>query len=153
MDKIPGVIATARQTIGKPPRVKVETAIRQTEGAIGFYTDELFTLAGEPPGRGRARARRPTRSSAALKDYLGVPRERGAAPVRPTPGGSATRSSRKKLELELDAGLTADEVLAEAEREARRVEREMDVIARQLWGTTLPRRADPARRRRGPPRR
>src|SRR5204863_123438 len=40
--------------------------------------------------------------------------------------------------LELDAGLTADEVLREAEAEAGRVEREMAVIARQLWGTTFP---------------
>ena len=44
----------------------------------------------------------------------------------------------RKLDLELDAGLTADEVLREAEAEASRVEREMAVIARQMWGTTFP---------------
>ena len=42
-------LRTARRTITNPPRVKVETAIRQTEGAIGFYTRELFTLAGAGP--------------------------------------------------------------------------------------------------------
>ncbi|MGO9109681.1 MAG: DUF885 family protein, partial [Thermoguttaceae bacterium] len=46
MDKIPEVIALARQTIASPPRVKVETAIMQTEGAIGFYSSGLFQLAG-----------------------------------------------------------------------------------------------------------
>jgi uncharacterized protein (DUF885 family) len=37
------------------------------------------------------------------------------------------------LEFELNAGLNADEVLQEAETEFARVEREMYVIARQLW--------------------
>ena len=49
MAKIPQVLDIARSRIKNPPRVKVETAIRQTEGAIGFYADELFKLAGEQP--------------------------------------------------------------------------------------------------------
>src|SRR4029077_18988331 len=44
----------------------------------------------------------------------------------------------KKFELELDAGLSADLVLAEAEREAARVESEMALVARQMWGTGFP---------------
>ena len=47
----------------------------------------------------------------------------------------------RKLDLELDAGLSAAEVLAEAEREAARVETEMAVIARQYWAVGLPRQA------------
>jgi hypothetical protein len=39
----------------------------------------------------------------------------------------------KKLELELDAAVSADELMAEAQSEFDRVEREMYVIARQLW--------------------
>ena len=62
MAEIPAVVPVARATIGHPPRVKVETAIRQTQGAIGFYTEDLFTLAGEPPGQGEL-GRRPGRSS------------------------------------------------------------------------------------------
>ena len=46
----------------------------------------------------------------------------------------------RKLDLELDAGITADEVLAEAEREAVRVEIEMGVIAQQLRGTLFRRK-------------
>jgi uncharacterized protein (DUF885 family) len=42
------------------------------------------------------------------------------------------------LELELDAGLTADQVLADAETEFVRVENEMYVIARQLWRRYYP---------------
>ncbi|HEV3120349.1 MAG TPA: DUF885 family protein, partial [Isosphaeraceae bacterium] len=60
MGQIGRIVEEARRAIGNPPRVKVETAIRQTHGAIGFYEDEIFQLTGEPPGRGelgeRARA-------------------------------------------------------------------------------------------------
>ena len=49
----------------------------------------------------------------------------------------------RKLEFELDAGLTAEQVLREAESEAERVERDMYVIARQLWGQKFPKIALP----------
>ena len=52
MEKIPDVIAVARRTPCPLPRVKVETAIMQTEGAIGFYSNELFQLAGLEVGKG-----------------------------------------------------------------------------------------------------
>jgi uncharacterized protein (DUF885 family) len=57
----------------------------------------------------------------------------------------------RKLEFELDAGLTADQVLAEAEAEFDRVERDMYAIARQHWSHCYPKQAlppdDPAGRR------
>src|SRR5262249_3347147 len=46
----------------------------------------------------------------------------------------------KKLDMELDAGLSAAEVLAEAEREAERVERDMYTIARHVWAQTAGKR-------------
>jgi uncharacterized protein (DUF885 family) len=149
MAKIPGVIAVARETIGPSPRVKVETAIRQAKGAIGFYGRDLFTFAGEPEGAGelgeRARA-----IVAALKDHVSFLEDE----VLPRSNDSWRIGEEKfarKLDLELDAGLTADEVLREAESEADRVEREMFVIAQQLWGATFPKEPippdDPAGRR------
>ena len=39
----------------------------------------------------------------------------------------------RKLDLELDAGMTADQVLADADAEFTSVSRDMYVIARQLW--------------------
>lgn len=138
---VPRVVEQAKATIKVPSRVKLETAIQQTKGAIGFYTDELFTLAGEPKGEGELGAKAKV-IVAALEDYLTFLREN----VLP----KATESWRigkdlfvRKLELELDSGISADEVLAEAQAEAIRVEREMAVIARQLWGTTFPGRPIP----------
>jgi uncharacterized protein (DUF885 family) len=44
----------------------------------------------------------------------------------------------KKLEMVLDAGMNGDQVLADAESEFARVEREMYVISRQLWSKYSP---------------
>jgi uncharacterized protein (DUF885 family) len=141
MALIPKVVETARKTIKNPPRVMVETAIRQTRGAIGFYSDDLFRLAGEPKGEGELGAKAET-IVAALQGHLTFLRD----DVLPRATESWRIGREKfalKLELELDAGLSAEEVLEEARAEATRVEREMAVIARQLWGTTFPGRPVP----------
>jgi uncharacterized protein (DUF885 family) len=141
MTAIPGVVEVARKTIRDAPRVKVETAILQTKGAIGFYTDELFTLAGAPQGEGELGEKaRPIVS--ALKAHLGFLQDE-VLPRSTESWRIGKEAFARKLELELDAGLSADEVLAEAEREADRVEREMYVIARQMWGTAVPGRPLP----------
>ena len=136
MEKIPGVVEIARRTIKKPPRVKVETAIRQTEGAISFYKTDLFTLAGQPPGQGELAARAHA-IVAVLEDYLVFLRTQ-VLPRADADWRIGRDLFRKKLDLELDAGLSAEEVLDDAEREAARVETEMGVVARQLWGSLFP---------------
>jgi uncharacterized protein (DUF885 family) len=137
MARIPEVIQVARKTIAQPPRVKVETAIRQTEGAIGFYRDDLFKLAGVPPGAERL-GEQAREVVAALQEYLSflktevLPRSTDSWRIGP-------ELFAQKLDRELDAGWTAVEVVESARREADRVETEMAVIARQLWGTLFPR--------------
>jgi uncharacterized protein (DUF885 family) len=136
MAKIPRVIDIARTTIKNPSRVKVETAIRQAEGAIGFYSSELFELAGQKPNHDEL-SLKAERIVASLKMHVAFLKDE----VLP----HATEEWRigpsryvRKLELELDAGLSAEEVLAEADREAARVESEMALVARQMWGTVFP---------------
>lgn len=136
MAHIPAVVDVARSTIKNPPKIRVETAIRQTEGAVAFFRKEIFTLTGKPPGEGQlgeraeAVAKALTRHAAFLKDEV-LPRSTDAWRIGP-------ELFAKKLEYELDAGLTADEVLAEAKAEAERVEREMAVVARLLWPEMFP---------------
>jgi uncharacterized protein (DUF885 family) len=136
MIRIPKLVEIARETIGKPPRVKVDTAILQTKGAIDFYKVDIFKLASMPQGEGEL-GEKAQAIVAALEDYLkylqGEVLERSNERWR-----IGKEAFAEKLELELDAGLTADEVLGEAEAEAARVEREMYVIARQMWGTKAP---------------
>jgi uncharacterized protein (DUF885 family) len=136
MEAIPKVVDVARETIRDAHRVKVETAIRQTDGAIGFYTDEVFTLAGAPKGEGEL-----GRRAAAIVETLKRHRAFLQDEVLPKANDDwriGPELFREKLVRELDAGLTADEVLAEAKREAARVVSEMAVISRQLWGTYFP---------------
>jgi uncharacterized protein (DUF885 family) len=136
MREIPAVVAEARRTIGNPPRVMVETAILQTEGAIAFYESEIYALAGAEPGDA-AISERAGPIVSALKEHRSflesvvLPRASGQWRIGP-------EKFAKKLALELDADIGAAELIAEAEAEAARVEREMAVLARQLWAAYRP---------------
>jgi uncharacterized protein (DUF885 family) len=133
---IPRVVAAARANLHNPPRVFVETAIKQNRGAIGFYEQGVFELAGERPEL--SELSRPARVAAdCLKDYQKF-LEKELLPAAKGEWRIGPEKFAKKLELELNAGLTANQVLQEALSECDRVEREMYVIARQLWGTTFP---------------
>ncbi|GIW80931.1 MAG: hypothetical protein KatS3mg105_2738 [Gemmatales bacterium] len=139
--QIPKVIAAARANLKNPPKVFVETARRQNRGAIAFYERGLFDLAGD------TRQQKELRRAAAalvpvLKDYQAflqddlLPRANGEWRI-------GKERFAQKLELELDAGIGADEVLREAESEAKRVVAEMYVIARQLWSQAYPKKPLP----------
>ena len=136
MQEAPRILETARRTIGDPPRVKVETAIRQAEGAASFYKNDVFLLAGDQPGEGEL-----AEAAAKLADAIASYTEFLRTVVLPR-SGDGWRIGRerfvRKLDYELDAGLTADEVLAEAESEATRVEAEMAAFARHLWSSYFP---------------
>lgn len=134
MARIPAVVEAARQNLTRPPKTHTETAIRQNRGAIAFYERELPDLAASlapdqvPAVRAAAgpvvEALR--RHQRFLEEEL-LPRADGDWRL-------GRRKFARKLELVLEAGLTADEVVAEAEAEFGRVRRDMYVIARQMWG-------------------
>lgn len=141
MASIPRVVAAAKAGLTDPAKVMVETAIRQNRGAIAFYESGLFELAGETPQLSELKPAA-AKVVAALKEHqrfleATLPRAKDSWRI-------GKDKFAKKLELELNAGLTAEQVLAEAEREFDRVEREMYVVARQLWCTAYPRKALPA---------
>lgn len=141
MRQIPKVLAAARANLKNPPRALLETAIRQNRGAISFYEKDLFQFAGETsqlPALKSAAADLVT----ALNDYQGflekdlLPRANGEWRI-------GRKRFYRKLELQLDAGLTADQVFADAQAEFERVTRELYVVARQLWSSYFPREALP----------
>src|SRR5262249_11373624 len=139
MAHIPKVVAAARASLRNPPRVFVETAIRQNRGAIAFYERGIYDLAGETPQLSALR-QPAARVVAALKEHQKfleedlLPRAKGDWRL-------GKQRFAKKLELELNAGLSAEEVLREAEAEMDRVEAEMYVVARQLWSGLFPKKA------------
>jgi uncharacterized protein (DUF885 family) len=133
---IPAIVKAAKAALKNPPKAIVETAIRQNKGSIGFYESGIFAIAGETPQlsplAGPARA-----AVAALKEYQAI-LETEVLPRATGDWRIGKDKFYRKIEMELDSGLTADEVLTAAEAEADRVEREMVVIARQLWSKLFP---------------
>lgn len=131
MRRIPAIVATAKATLSQPPRVITETAIRQNRGTIGFYEKEIFELAGDTPRLPDLRAAAAP-VVAALKDY----QQFLEGPLLQRADGEwrlGRKRFARKLDLVLDAGVGADEVLADAESEFERVNRELYVVSRQLW--------------------
>jgi uncharacterized protein (DUF885 family) len=141
MRQVPRIVETAKKTLKNPPRVVVETAIKQTRGAIRFYSSDIFQLSGETPQLSDlGRAAKPVIES--LTSYLEF-LEKELLPRATGEWRIGKEKFARKLELELDAGLSADAVIRDAEAEAARVEREMYVIARQLWASRFPKRPLP----------
>ena len=138
---IPKVVAAAKAGLKNPPKILTEVAIERNRGAISFYEKGIYEFAKETPGAEPLGT--PCRAAVkALKDYQTWLEE----DLLPRSDGEWRLGKEKfaaKLKLELDAGLTADEVIALAEDEAARVEREMYYFAKQLWATQFPGRALP----------
>lgn len=149
MRQIPAVLAAAQANLANPPPDLVRTAISQNAGSIGFYRDTIQELAGQT-SQARALRSAAAEVAAQLERYQAflekdlLPRAKGDWRIGPG-------KFRRKLELELDAGVTADQVLADAETEFDRVRAEMYVVARQLWSRCFPARVlppdDPSGRR------
>lgn len=136
MAQIPRVILAAKESLKNPPKPILETAIRQNRGAIGFYERGIFELAGETSQLGSLK------NAAApvvllLKDYQQF-LESELLPKATGDWRLGRKKFSRKLELVLDAGFSAEEVLRNAEAEFERVRNDMYVIARQLWSKYFP---------------
>src|SRR5260370_33333540 len=104
MVQVPRVVEAARANLKSPPKVFVETAIRQNRGAVAFYEQGVFELAGETPQVSSFR-QEAKKVVAVLKDYQKfleedlLPRATGDWRLR-------EEKVVKKLELEPDAGIS-----------------------------------------------
>ena len=141
MAQIPDVIAAAKANLKNPPRTHTETAVRQNRGAIAFYEHDLFEIAGQTRQLAalKAAAQPVVATLKSYQEFL----EKDLLPRANGDWRLGREKFAKKLDLELDAGITADEVLADAQAEFERVTRDMYVIARQLWSRYQPHAALP----------
>jgi hypothetical protein len=141
MAQIPRVVAEAEKTLAHPPKPILETAIRQNQGSIDFYEKEIFQLVGDTPQLDKLKtAAAPV--TAMLKDY----QKFLEGPLMASASDNwrlGKRKFDKKFELETDAGITAEQNLADAETEFAHVRRDMYVIARQLWCQSFPQKLLP----------
>jgi uncharacterized protein (DUF885 family) len=134
--EIPRIVAVAKSTLAHPPKPILETAIRQNRGAISFYQKEIFQLAGDTTQLAPLKSAT-ARAVSTLEDYQkfleGDLMARANGDWR-----LGEKKFRRKLELELNAGLTADQVLADARSEFEHVREAMYITARQLWSGCFP---------------
>jgi uncharacterized protein (DUF885 family) len=141
MEQIPRVVAAARDNLRHPARPLLETAIRQNQGSIVFYEKDIFEYAGKTPQLVSLKASA-QRVAACLREYQGF-LEKDLLPRATGEWRLGRDKFCRKFELEMDANLTADQALAEAQAEFERVQRDMYVVARQLWSGFYPGRALP----------
>jgi uncharacterized protein (DUF885 family) len=134
--EIPKIVAAAKASLKNPPKILTEITIKRNLGAIAFYEKEIYTIAGETPGSEPLAT--PCKAAVkALKNFQTF-LEAELLPKSTGEWRLGKEKFAKKLELELDAGLSADAVVKLAEDEADRVEREMWYIAKQLWAKMFP---------------
>jgi uncharacterized protein (DUF885 family) len=134
--QIPQVLAAARENLKQPPRVHLETAIKQNLGAISFYETEIFALAGRTKQLPALKAAAAQAVTALKQHQVFLERE-----LLPTANGEwriGRERFQRKFELETDAGLTAEAIYADAQAEFTRVRNDMYVIARQAWSGYFP---------------
>jgi uncharacterized protein (DUF885 family) len=141
MEKIPQIIAAAKQSIKNPSKVILETAIKQNQGMINFYEKDIFELAGKTNQLDALK-----KAAAAvipqLKDYQKF-LENEIAPRATGEWRLGKEKFDQQLQLMLDAGMTADQVYADAEREFERVRNDLYVVSKQLWSQYFPKKPLP----------
>ncbi len=141
MKQVPAILAAAKVTLKNPPRVVLDTASKQNKGAIAFYEQEIFDLVGENTQQDALKAAAAEvvvalRAHQQFLDQELLPRATGEWRI-------GKERFTRKLDLVLDAGVTAEQVRADATVEFDRVRRDMAFAARQLWSHYFPKRAAP----------
>jgi uncharacterized protein (DUF885 family) len=131
MAQMSRIIEEAKRSLTHPAKPILETAIRQNSGAISFYQGDIFKLAGDTAQKDQLAAAA-SKTVALLKEYQAF--LEGPARSRAEDNWRIGRAKfDKKFELETDAGITAEQNLANAKAEFARVQTELYVVARQLW--------------------
>jgi len=137
---IPAVLAEARRQLGRMPRVHLETAIGQFDGAIALVSDGIdAALEGEgatPPSADRLAQVRP----AALEALTGHRAWLSAKLAEADSNGGfadpriGPELFARKLSLTLSAAADADAILARAEADLDRVSEQITELAAHITG-------------------
>jgi uncharacterized protein (DUF885 family) len=146
---VPGALAAARGTLGRMPKVHLETAIAQFGGTIALVTEEvnaaLRQAANAADAAGSAVTAEVERARPAALEALAEHRDWLSARLAgddAAAGGAGFADPRigrelfsRKLSLALSAASDADAILARAEADLERVTGEITEVAGRLGGT------------------
>src|SRR6266513_1828348 len=142
MEKIPCVIAQAKDNLQHPPRVHTETAIEQTQGAISLVREGLSPLLDSAPPMKKELAPLQEKTAAALEDYKKwlqndrLPRSDGDFRL-------GAEKYRKKLHFALASDLSMEEIMKRAQADLKRTQTAIYETALPLYKKYFP-TADPA---------
>lgn len=139
--EIPRIVRVARETLRESPPSILDTAILQNRGAIGFYEKGIFELVGASEQLEALRSATKVTLSALQEHQVFLEDSKRLRANGEWRLGRELFS--EKLRLVLNAGVSADEVLADAEAEFLRVQNEMYIVSRQLWSQYFPNRVLP----------
>jgi uncharacterized protein (DUF885 family) len=134
LQQVPDRLALARESLQDMPRVHVETAVGQADGAIALVTGEVALLLEQEPGlRGLVEPAQAA-AAAALEGYRDWLREQ-PADRDPRLGADLFAA---KLHLVLDADLSAAEVVERAREHVAEVTEELERLCLDWTGTPGP---------------
>jgi uncharacterized protein (DUF885 family) len=137
--QVPDALAAARGSLGRMPKVHLETAITQFSGTIALVTEAAADGLGADAAAAEVEKARPAALAAlvAHRDWLAARLAELSAP-----GSDAFADPRlgpelfsRKLSLTLQAAADADAILARAEADLERVTEEITRVAGGLGGT------------------
>ncbi len=138
---VPAMLVAARANLRHPPQVVTQTAIQQNIGAIAFYKTELFEMIGDSPQLELVKHVAKDATTALEQHQVFLEKE-----LLPRSTGEwriGKERFARKLEMTIDAGVTADQVLKEAETAFVQTHRDMLLVARQLWSRYFPKQPLP----------
>jgi uncharacterized protein (DUF885 family) len=137
MEGIPRVIAQAKANLQHPPRVHTETAIEQTQGAIGLVHEGLAPLLDRAPQLKKELAPLQEKTAAALEDYKKwlqndlLPRSDGNFRL-------GAEKFRKKLRFALASDLSMEEILKRAQADLKQTQTAIYETALPLYKKYFP---------------
>src|SRR6266576_1109740 len=137
MEKIPRVIAQAKDNLQHPPRVHTETAIEQTHGAISLVREGLAPLLDRTPQMKKDLAPLQEKTAAALDDYKKwlqndlLPRSDGNFRL-------GAEKFRKKLRFALASDLSMEEIMKRAQADLQQTQTAIYQTALPLYKKSFP---------------
>src|SRR5256714_132850 len=143
LEGIPHVITQAKANLQHPPRVHTETAIEQTQGAIGLVREGLAPLLDRAPQMKKELAPLQEKTAAALEDYKKwlqndlLPRSDGNFRL-------GAEKFRKKLKYALASDLSMEEIMKRAQADLKQTQDTIYQTAVPLYRKYFPKDGDAA---------
>lgn len=142
LEMVPAAVAAAKTNLQHPPKIHVETALRQNVGTLNLVREGVDEFLAKAPPELRAElAPAQAVAVAALEEYGRFLKD----DLLPRADGDfrlGDANFRARLRYSLESDLSKEEVLRRAQEELRRTQADMYATARPLFARFFPGRPD-----------